>query len=386
MNARGWSFLLALLLVAANLRPSLTGVGPLLASIQAELGLSATAAGLLGSLPLVLFAIASPFARFARAVGTERLVAIGLLTLIAGTLWRSSGEMFSLYAGTTVLAAGIAVTNILVPMLVKEHFPDRVAGLTTAYATVMGTFAALSSGLSVPISHVAPGGWRGALASPALLALVTLLAWLPQTRAPASAVDSATSATSARIPWHSPLAWSVTAYMGFQSTMFYVGISWFPTYLREFGYSPESAGWLLTLYQAAALVAGTAIPWFVRRLPDQRALAIGCAALGAAAITGLLLAPGAAALWMTLLGVGAGPSLILALSFMALRAADAPMAASLSLMAQAIGYAFAALGPLAFGAVHDHTQGWIPAMSLNLVHAIGKASCGWFAGRSRTIA
>ncbi len=385
MSRGKFSFLVALLLVAANLRPALTGVGPLLTAIRADLGLSATEAGWLGSLPLLLFAVAAPLARFARTIGPERLVLAGLFALIVGALWRSIGGAPSLYAGTTVLAAGIAVTNILVPMLVKQHFPDRVATLTTAYATVMGGFAALASGLAVPVSHLAPGGWRGALASPVLLALLAMVMWFPHARSGRPMAETANAAPAPRIAWRSPLAWSVTAYMGFQSTMFYVGISWYPTYLREFGYTAEAAGWLLTLYQVAALLAGLGVPWLVRRLHDQRALTTVLALLGIVAVIGLILAPQAAAIWMVLLGIGAGPSLILALSFMALRAADAGAAASLSLMAQSIGYAVAAVGPLAFGAIHDRTGAWAPALSMVIALAVLKAACGWLAGRNRTL-
>src|SRR5688572_13420290 len=87
------AFLIALLLIAANLRPSLTGVGPLLQTIQDDLMLSATAAGLLASLPVLIFAAFAPLARLARRLGGERMLLAGLLALVIGLLVRSEGHV-----------------------------------------------------------------------------------------------------------------------------------------------------------------------------------------------------------------------------------------------------------------------------------------------------
>src|SRR5688572_25978168 len=87
------AFLIALLLIAANLRPSLTGVGPLLKTIQDDLALSATAAGVLASLPILIFAAFAPLARLARRLGGERMLLAGLLALVIGLLVRSEGHV-----------------------------------------------------------------------------------------------------------------------------------------------------------------------------------------------------------------------------------------------------------------------------------------------------
>src|SRR5690606_6774681 len=113
------AFLIALLLIAANLRAALTGVGPVLEIIQRDLALSAAAAGLLASLPVLVFAAFAPLARLARQVGAERMILIGLLLLLVGLLVRSVGGATSLFAGTVVLAVGIASTNVLLPVVIK---------------------------------------------------------------------------------------------------------------------------------------------------------------------------------------------------------------------------------------------------------------------------
>ena len=48
-------------LVALNLRPALTTLGPLLPQIGVDEGIDESVQGLLGSLPLLAFAVVSPF-------------------------------------------------------------------------------------------------------------------------------------------------------------------------------------------------------------------------------------------------------------------------------------------------------------------------------------
>jgi MFS transporter, CP family, cyanate transporter len=376
------SFLVALLLIAANLRPSLTSVGPVLRMIQDELSLSATAAGLLSSLPLLAFAACAPLAGLARRHGPERILLAGLLALIAGILLRSEGSVTALFAGTLILATGIAVANVLLPMLIKQHYPERVPTLTTAYATVMGAVAALASGLSVPLAHVLPGGWKSSLASWAVFAAIAAIFWLPQLGSAPSGAAVSTERESPHPPWKTRLAWQVTAFMGLQSTMFYIAITWYPTILRDAGFTPATAGWLMTLFQVAALLAGLPIPMLIRRFMDQRGLALAASLLIAAGTLGILVAPRAAALWVMIQGAGAGPGLILALSFMGLRARTPTTAAALSLMAQSIGYLLAALGPILFGFVHEHVGGWTAALLVAFSIAIVQGFFGLGAGRA----
>lgn len=147
----------ALLVAAANLRPSLTGVGPLLDDIQAELGLAPVVAGLVTTLPLLAFAVISPVVpRVSAKRGSERVLALALMVLTLGIGIRWVPTTVSLFAGTVLIGVGIAAGNVLLPSLIKRDFPTKVGLLTSAYATVMGGVAAVASGVAVPISHVVP--------------------------------------------------------------------------------------------------------------------------------------------------------------------------------------------------------------------------------------
>ncbi|WP_235884273.1 MFS transporter [Saccharopolyspora elongata] len=150
---------IAILLVAANLRATLTGVGTLLSAIERDTGLSAAAGGVLSTLPLLMFAVTSPFVgRVSHRFGTTRLLVVALAVLAAGTVIRSVPSIVSLFAGTVILSAAIAVGNVLLPTVIRIHVPGpQVHMISALYVTAMGLVAALSSGISVPLAKALPG-------------------------------------------------------------------------------------------------------------------------------------------------------------------------------------------------------------------------------------
>jgi CP family cyanate transporter-like MFS transporter len=212
------SFLLVLgiVLLAANLRPALTGVAPLIGQIREDTGISNGVAGLLTTLPLLAFGLLSPLApRVARLFGMERVLLASLLVLAAGILLRWAGAVAALFLGTVVLGAAIALANVLLPSLVKREFPGHAGLMTSVYSTSLGISAAIAAGVSVPLAQLAGIGWRGALAVWAIPALLAGVAWLPQLSRSDHPTDSAVrSHPEIRDLWHSPLAWQVTLFMG----------------------------------------------------------------------------------------------------------------------------------------------------------------------------
>lgn len=377
-----------LLVVAANLRPSLTGVGPLLDRVQADLGLAPAVAGMLNTVPLLAFAVISPIVpRLAARSGPERVLGAALVVLTLGIAVRWVPATATLFAGTVLIGAGIAVGNVLLPSLIKRDFPTKVGLLTSAYATVMGGVAAVASGVAVPISDAAPGGWATALGCWIVLALAAVVLWTPQLRA---APPPARATGGHRLPWQSGLAWAVTAFMGLQSLGFYVVVTWLPQVVQGSGIGATAAGWLLFVFQVVAVATSLAAPAMLRWARDQRALAAVNSLIMLAGYAGLLVAPGWALLWTVVLGLGGGACLVLALAFLSLRAEDATAAGSLSAMAQSIGYLLAAVGPVVFGLLHTVSSGWSVPLVLMCVTAAGQTLVALAAGRgvvqsSRTV-
>jgi CP family cyanate transporter-like MFS transporter len=365
--------LLGIILIAANMRASITAVGPLLADITHAYGLSSTEAGVLTALPVLGFAAFSPYApRLSRRIGMERALLASMVALAAGIAIRSLPAAATLFAGTVLLAAGIATANVLLPALVKQHFSDRQASMTAVYANVMGLLAAIASGIAVPLAEVLPGGWRASLGAWGVLVIAGLTLWMPRAlkaRKPAGQTETHTP-----LPWRSTVAWQVTTFMGLQSLGFYVMIGWLPSVLKTHHVSARAAGFELLAYQLMALVTTLLLPLVADRRDDHRGLAAAASACCVAGYLGLLLAPGISLLWVLFAGCGAGPTLVLALSFIALRVKQPHQAAALSAMAQSVGYLIAAAGPFIFGALHAASGGW--SLSLIVLLASAVALCG----------
>jgi cyanate permease len=249
----------SLFLLALNLRPAITAVGPLVGSIQDTTGLSAAALGFLSSLPLLAFSAFAPLAKFGRRFGIERTVAIAMLMLAVGIVVRSGGSTAALFAGTVVLAAGIAVGNVLTPSIIKRDYPERVGPLTTIYALILALSAAMASGLAVPSERALPGGWRSALAIWAVPAAIAAVLWARAFLRPHRSAPPVDDSAAVSV-WRSPLAWCVTGFMGLQSLCFYVSIAWLPKVFQDGGYDAAVAGLLITGFQVVSIVAGVLMP------------------------------------------------------------------------------------------------------------------------------
>lgn len=379
--------LIAFFLLAANLRPALTSVGPLLETIRSSLGLSSAAAGLLPTLPLLIFAAFSPFAGLGRVFGIERTLAGCLALVAAGILLRSQGSIAALFGGTVVFSTGIGIANVLAPSLIKRDFPRQVGSMTTAYVMVMTLTGAVATGLSVPLSGRATSdhamsGWRFSLAVWAAFAALALACWLPQARRQVMPVARPQHGNAVETSiWRSAMAWQVTIFMGLQFLIYYVTISWVPLFLVDHGQSATAAGWLLTLYQVMSFAVGTVAPALMRSGRDQRTLAVAASVVTALCIAGLLAAPQLAGLWLFVCGASFGITFILAFTLIGMRTHDHRRAASLSTMAQTMAYLVAAAGPVAFGFLHDRVTGWtVPMLSL-LAIALIQVAAGFGAGR-----
>jgi MFS transporter, CP family, cyanate transporter len=383
-SAPSWWVGVAIVLVAVNLRPAVVGVAPLLAEIQASEGLSGTAAGVLTALPVLCFGLLAPTApRLARRFGIERALLGALLVLCAGIGVRTAGAVSALFLGTMLVGAAIAVGNVLLPSLIKRDFAHRTGVMTGLYTMSISAGGALAAGVTVPVARAAGLEWRAALGVWGLFALVAALAWLPQLRR----VDRRTGTRAPRVGglWRDAVAWQVTAFMGLQSLGFYAASAWLPAVFVARGFDATTAGWLLSLASFVGIAGAMIAPVLATRFRRQRLLAAGLTTVAALGIAGVLLLPGAEPLSMAALGLGQGAGLGLAMTLMALRSPDPPHAAQLSSMAQSVGYAVAATGPFAVGAVHDLTGTWTWPLLLLLAWFVPQAVAGVLAGRDRFV-
>ncbi|GIP41416.1 MFS transporter [Paenibacillus sp. J31TS4] len=382
--------ILGIILLAANLRAPLTTVGPLVPAIRETLGISHTAAGSLTTVPLIAFALLSPFApRLARRFGTERTLLVSLLLLLAGILIRSGGSAGALFGGTFLLGLSIAVCNVLLPGLIKRDFPRNLGVMTGTYSVAMNLCGAIASGLSVPLASLQPLGWTGALRVWSLLALTAGALWLPLLRNRDAGQPPAVKARHEEKPlWRSSLAWQVTVFMGLQSLIFYTVIAWLPAMLqKQYGLTSGAAGWMLSLAQLAILPFTFLVPVVAGRMRSQRSLAALTALSYVAGLAGILYGHSAALLplWVILIGMASGSAFSLAMMFITLRARTSGEAAELSGMAQSLGYLLAAAGPVLFGWLHDATDSWELPLQLMLAAGFLIFVFGMGAGRAKHV-
>jgi MFS transporter, CP family, cyanate transporter len=368
--ARRWPVVAAIVLVAANLRTLMASLPPLAETIRADLGLSSAWMGVLTTLPVLCMGLLAPGAnQVGRRVGSSVAVGAGVALVLAGLVVRGAGggAVWSLYAGTLLAGAGIALAGTLLPGLVKAVFPARRAGLGTGLTMVaMMGGAGMASAVAVPLAG-ALGGWSRSLLVWAPLAGLALLAWVPVERAvhrhtlPEERPDDVSHA----LPWASVTAWLLAAYLTCQSWQFYSSLAWLaPTY-ESHGWSARDAGLLMAVFTGSQLVSGLVAPTLLDRVPDARVLLVVAGVLGLAGELGVWLAPDAAPwAWALLLGAGQGAAFALGLVLLVRYAVTPRDSARLTAMAFLVSYTVAAFGPAAMGLVEDATGGFAPVWGL----------------------
>jgi CP family cyanate transporter-like MFS transporter len=350
-----------------------------------DLHLSSAVAGTLTSIPLVCFglgALAAPFA--GRRLGGEAALVGALLAVAAGTLVRGIPSTAALFAGTVVAGIGIAVGNVVAPAVIRGRLPSRLGPLMGLYTASLSVGAALAGGLAVPLEHVF--GLHGSLASwtvPALAAAAVAAVVFAAQREGHAGMRGAPAAGITLL--RSRLAWWVTLFFGVQSALFYSGLTWLPSILHDAGYSHSTAGALLAVYALVGVPPAIAAPIVAARVRDQRLLLAVFAGLELLGIFGLLVAIGAAPLWVVVYAIGQGGAFAMALIVIVLRSPDLHRVAELSAMAQAGGYAMAALGPLVAGLLHGATGGWTAPLVFLLALGVPIFAAASSAGRPHVV-
>jgi CP family cyanate transporter-like MFS transporter len=427
-----------LLLAALNLRPAVTSLGPLLEEVRDDLGMSGTVAGLLTSMPAACFALFGLTApRLARRFGPGTVVCAGLGAIAAGLALRPfAGGTVAFLCASALALAGIAVSNILMPVIVKRWFPDRVGTMTGLYSMGLSLGTASAAAITVPMTDALGGSWRAGLGVWAALAGVAVLPWLflardrtgrsdrdgtgrsasdrtgrgasdgtarsasdgtspaardrtGRTRASAAGAHAADQPASAgdraaRIT-RSPTAWAMAVFFGLQSTAAYITMGWMPQIFRDAGVSASTSGVLLAVIMAMGVPLAFVLPRVAARLRNQGVLAVVLGVSGLIGYTGLWLAPvGGAWVWAVLLGV-ANCAFPLALTMISMRARTSAGVVRLSAFAQSTGYLLSIPGPLLVGMLYQHSGGWGPPLALMAGLMVPQIATGLLAGRDRTL-
>jgi CP family cyanate transporter-like MFS transporter len=270
---------------------------------------------------------------------------------------------------------------VLLPGILRRDFPAQITVVTALFTMVLVICGGLGSGIAIPLAEW--GGWRFSLVSWMFPARLALALWVPQLR-----VHSAPPLAERHAPmWNQPLAWQVSLFMACQSTAFFVMVAWFPSMMYELeGISAARSGAILFIYQLFVLASVMVTPVFIHRMRDQRLIGVALSGMILLAYVGLYLDPAHALEWMIVMGLGAGGSLVLAITLFSLRVATATQSVALSGMAQAVGYTAAAVMPILIGFIHDLTHHWSLALQLMIALAVMQLAMGYLSGRPLTMA
>jgi CP family cyanate transporter-like MFS transporter len=377
-----------ILLIAINLRPAAASVGPVIHDIRRDTGLSGAAADLLTTLPVLCFGALGPLApAAARRLGSRAALAWAMTVIVLGLLVRVVPGIGFLFLGTIAAGVGVAISNVLLPVLIRRSFPDHTGLMMGLYATALIGFAALAAGVTVPIADWLGGGWQTGLVIWAFPAAIALVVWLAQRRSPRAEIsDSGERIGGARQLMHSKLAWAVTLFFAIQSASFYATLAWLPSIFQSHGYSESEAGLLLSVSIIVGVVAAPTVPAIAVRMHDQRPLVLVFTLAIALGWIGILVAPTTAPyVWVVILGIGQNGAFPLALALILLRGGTVRGTASLSTLAQTVGYLLAALAPLGIGALHDATGSWTVPLIVLLALGVPQALVGLPAARNKTV-
>ncbi|GAA0698020.1 CynX/NimT family MFS transporter [Kitasatospora atroaurantiaca] len=356
-----WLLAVAIAAAAFNLRPVVTSLGPMLDQVRADLGMSATVAGLLTAVPSLCFAVfglAAP--ALARRVGPIAVVTAGLGAITLGVLARSfAGGTAVFLLLTAVALAGVAVSNVLIPVVIKRYFPDRVGPMIGLYSMALSAGTALAAAATVPLTTALGGSWREGLGVWGLLAAATLVLWLVTLFLRRERSEGSVARATAKLPiLRSRTAWALAVFLGLQATSAYATMGWLPKIYQDAGVSAGASGVLLALVMAISVPVSFILPNLAARRGDQRIFVVVLGLCGIAGYTGLALAAGTASwLWACLVGLSmcAFP---LALTMIGLRARTPGGVAQLSAFAQSLGYLISIPGPILIGSLYQSTGGW----------------------------
>jgi CP family cyanate transporter-like MFS transporter len=353
-------------LVALNLRLALSSLPAVATEIKAQTGWNDAVIGTLTTVPVLcmgLFALTVP--RLAAVTGRRRAVAMGLIAMAVGLGLRSIGAVAAtLFLSALLAGISIAILGGLVPGIVREQLSSSLGTATALWTAAMMGGAALGAAATLPLAD-ALGGWNRALAFWAIPAVVALVAWSLLERGVATDDRPGNTPRLRDLPWRSPIAWSLTAFMTLNSIVFYSALAWIAPSYAERGYTPAVAGVFFGVFTAAQIAGALVLPSLSHRLPYRRTLFTTSVLVCATSIASIGIAPDfAPPLVLALVGFTLSGSFAMALGLLSEYSVDAASSARLTAMAFFVTYTVAAFGPFVAGAIMDAADSWPLVFSL----------------------
>lgn len=365
--------LVAIALLALNLRTAVSSISPVVGFIQQEISLPIVTIGLLGIAAPLAFALATSLSyRPARKYGVELTLILTVIAIVLGHLLRAvAWDSSALFFGSMLSLLGAGIGNVLLPVLVRKYFPNRIGQISAIYITLTAISATIGSLFAVPVADLA--GWRFSLGQWALLAALTLIPLLAIRSQSVKEPKIETGGTKRAI-WRSPTAISIAVVQGMTSVFGYVSFAWLPLLLIEHnGVTELQAGSLLALFAIMGFPVSLIVPQLAQKYPRSQPLIVYfSAAMGTSGALGLLFSEGPL-VWFWVILLGLGPTMFpLALTLFNLRSRTRDTVLSVSAFGQGVSYSFATVVVMSVGVMRELSGGW--ELALWLLFAIAALS------------
>ena len=361
-----------LFLATLALRPQLLAIGPLLPLIRDDLGLPASVAGLLTTIPVLCMGVFAPVGPYVAArLGPRNAFGVCLVLVVGFGVARALAPAYPLVLLATFgLGIGVGVAGAIPSMIVSERMTSRPALGTGAYAGGIVAGSTAAAAIAVPLA--VDGDWRQSLLVISVVSIASILAlvlFVPADR------SGRTRATVPHLPWRHATAWLLVVAFGLQSLMYYGVVAWLPNVFVERGWSPADAGALVAVTNGVGLITTLGVPLVADRFGGRRRQLVASAVGSTGAMMAIALVPDLAFAWVAILGLALGSIFPLVLT-LPLDVTDEPgQVGSVAALMLLGGYAVSALGPFALGAARDATGNFEASLWILVVVGFALVGC-----------
>ena len=367
--------LLGIILLGMILRTPITSVGAIIGPLKNLLEINNTVAGLITTIPLIAFAIFSPFvAKISNKIGLEKTLYLAAIVTSIGLLLRFYINTSVFFVTTFIIGVGLTVGNVLLPGLAKKYFPENLGVMTGFYAVVMNVSASVAAGISYPILSSNVGGEKFSTGLAVniwlIVSILNIVIYAIITKnSKSERIEDKKSGGKGYL--RSLKMWSVMLSMGLQSALFYCSVSWFAEIMISKGFTPSEAGLLLSISQFAQFPSTFLVPVLAEKIKNKLIIPIFIAMGYVASLIGMIYIQGNFALmtvYIVLFALAGGGSFSYVMYLFSAKSKNEEEAADISGLAQAGGYWLAAIFPPLLGYVRD-VLNWDVAIYILIVTA-----------------
>ena len=367
--------LLGIILLGMILRTPITSVGAIIGPLKNLLEINNTVAGLITTIPLIAFAIFSPFvAKISNKIGLEKTLYLAAIVTSIGLLLRFYINTSVFFVTTFIIGVGLTVGNVLLPGLAKKYFPENLGVMTGFYAVVMNVSASVAAGISYPILSSNVGGEKFSTGLAVniwlIVSILNIVIYAIITKnSKSERIEDKKSGGKGYL--RNLKMWSVMLSMGLQSALFYCSVSWFAEIMISKGFTPSEAGLLLSISQFAQFPSTFLVPVLAEKIKNKLIIPIFIAMGYVASLIGMIYIQGNFALmtiYIVLFALAGGGSFSYVMYLFSAKSKNEEEAADISGLAQAGGYWLAAIFPPLLGYIRD-VLNWDVAIYILIVTA-----------------